>query len=103
MAKERAKMASQNGSSVADGVASHSNPSALTFEQALSDLELLVRKLEDGELDMDGALAAYEQGLARLKRCHALLAAAELKVEQVTGINADANAIAKPFDVDSAE
>lgn len=74
----------------------------LTFEQALGELELLVRRLEDGQLDMDGALAAYEQGLSRLKRCHALLAAAEQKVQQLAGVDAEGNAIIKPLDVESA-
>jgi exodeoxyribonuclease VII small subunit len=96
MAKER-NGSTKTSSPVADGVASHSE---LTFEQSLGELESLVRKLEDGQLDMDGALAAYEQGLARLKRCHSLLAAAEQKVQQLAGVDAEGNSIVKPFEVE---
>jgi exodeoxyribonuclease VII small subunit len=93
MAKERNGAAKSNGSA---GTAA----TDLTFEQSLGELETLVRKLEDGQLDMDEALAAYEQGLARLKRCHSLLPAAEQKVQQLAGVDADGNAIVKPFEVE---
>ena len=48
----------------------------LTFEQSLADLEKIVQELEDGELSMDDALASYEVGIGRLKRCYQLLDAA---------------------------
>jgi exodeoxyribonuclease VII small subunit len=94
MAKEK------NGTTKSNGLAAASTAGDLTFEQSLGELESLVRKLEDGQLDMDEALAAYEQGLARLKRCHSLLAAAEQKVQQLAGVDADGNAITKPFEVE---
>ena len=55
MAKER------NGTTKPNGLAAAGTASELTFEQSLGELESLVRKLEDGQLDMDEALAAYEQ------------------------------------------
>lgn len=94
MAKER------NGTTKPSGLAAAGTAGDLTFEQSLGELESLVRKLEDGQLDMDEALAAYEQGLARLKRCHSLLAAAEQKVQQLAGVDAEGNAIVKPFEVE---
>ena len=69
----------------------------LSFEQSLADLERIVRELEDGELSMDDALASYEVGIGRLKRCYQLLDAAEKKVEQLISVDADGNAKAKPF------
>jgi exodeoxyribonuclease VII small subunit len=95
MAKEKNGTAKSNGSAAASAATTD-----LTFEQSLGELEQLVRKLEDGQLDMDESLAAYEQGLARLKRCHALLAAAEQKVQQLAGVDADGKAIVKPFEVE---
>jgi exodeoxyribonuclease VII small subunit len=94
MAKEKNGAAKSSGAAAADAAVD------LTFEQSLGELEALVRKLEDGQLDMDEALAAYEQGLARLKRCHSLLAAAEQKVQQLAGVDAEGNAIVKPFEVE---
>ena len=64
----------------------------LTFEQSLADLEKIVQELEDGELSMDDALASYEVGIGRLKRCYQLLDAAEKKVEQLISVDADGNA-----------
>ena len=72
-------------------------PDTLTFEQSLADLEKIVQELEDGELSMDDALASYEVGIGRLKRCYQLLDAAEKKVEQLISVGADGNAKSKPF------
>lgn len=46
------------------------DPPPLTFEEALERLETIVQQLEDGELGLDGALAAYEEGVGHLKRCY---------------------------------
>ena len=37
---------------------------AMTFEQALTALEEIVRNLEEGEIDLDGAIEAYARGAA---------------------------------------
>ena len=70
---------------------------SLSFEQSLADLEQIVRELEEGELTMDDALASYEAGIGRLKRCYQLLDAAEKKVELLIGVDADGNAKVRPF------
>lgn len=69
----------------------------LSFEQSLADLEKIVQELEDGELSMEDALASYEVGIGRLKRCYQLLDAAEKKVEQLISVDADGNAKTKSF------
>lgn len=69
----------------------------LTFEQSLEQLEVIVQQLEDGDLDMDAALAAYEKGLSRLKRCYHLLDTAEQKVQQLAGLDKDGNPLTEPF------
>lgn len=72
-------------------------PDALSFEQSLADLEKIVRELEEGELTMDDALASYEVGIGRLKRCYQLLDAAEKKVEMLIDVDDQGNAQTKAF------
>lgn len=69
---------------------------APSFEQALEQLEGLVEQLETGDLSLDGALQAYEQGVALQRRCHGLLAEAEQKVEILT--RNSPSAALEPFD-----
>lgn len=49
----------------------------------LKALELIVRRLESEDLDLDTALALFEEGVQRLRRSREQLQAAELKVVQV--------------------
>lgn len=55
----------------------------VTFEQQMRELEELVGQLEHGELSLDDALKAFEQGTKLVNACKAQLAQAEMKVEQV--------------------
>lgn len=50
---------------------------------ALDRLEEIVRRLEADELDLDAALALFEEGVARLRDARDRLDAAELKVRAV--------------------
>jgi exodeoxyribonuclease VII small subunit len=56
---------------------------ALSFEQALAELEKIVGQLESGQAPLEESIALYERG-ARLKaHCEARLEAARLKVEKI--------------------
>ncbi len=55
----------------------------LTFEQAVKELEDIVRKLESGQIDLENAINFYERGNALRIHCEAKLAQAKLKVEQI--------------------
>ncbi len=56
---------------------------SLGFEQAMAELEGIVRRLEQGDADLESAIALYERG-ARLRRhCEAKLKAAEARVEKI--------------------
>ncbi len=79
----------------------NNSPAELSFEQSLAQLQTLVGQLEDGELPMDAALAAYEQGIGHLKRCYHLLEAAEQKVQMLAGVDADGNPVTQEFTDDS--
>lgn len=55
----------------------------MSFEEALAELETIVRQLEQGDVELDQSIAIYERGAALKKHCEARLKAAELKVEQI--------------------
>ncbi len=48
-----------------------------TFEQALEKLEVLVRELENGEIELNDAVTKYNEGMKLSKYCHDLLKDAE--------------------------
>ena len=50
------------------------------FEDALARLEQLVGLLEDGELDLEGSLANFEEGVKLVRLCSDRLKAAELRI-----------------------
>jgi exodeoxyribonuclease VII small subunit len=54
-----------------------------SFRQALERLEAVVRELERNDVDLDRALALFEQGVRELRDARALLEEAELRVRKV--------------------
>jgi exodeoxyribonuclease VII small subunit len=69
----------------------------LTFEQALEELERIVRVLEDGQTSLEDALTRYEAGVGLLKRCYAQLSEAEQRILQVTGVDESGKPLTQPF------
>lgn len=57
---------------------------ALSFEEALKQLEDLVRQLEKGESRLDDAIQAYERGANLKRHCEAKLAEARMKVDKIS-------------------
>lgn len=57
--------------------------SALSFEDALSELEQIVRGLEGGQQKLEDAIKAYERGAALRKHCEAKLTEAEARVAAI--------------------
>lgn len=55
----------------------------LGFEEALAELEKLVRQLEDGKAKLDDAIASYERGALLKRHCEAKLREAQAKIEQI--------------------
>ena len=51
------------------------------FESAISELEKIVKQLEDGDLPLDKSLALFERGVTLSRFCHARLEEAERRVE----------------------
>lgn len=59
------------------------HPTGPSLAEELARLEQIVRRLEAEELDLDAALALFEEGVTRLRAARVRLADAELKVKQV--------------------
>jgi exodeoxyribonuclease VII small subunit len=57
----------------------------LNLEQRLRRLEEIVGKLESEDLELDQALALFEEGVVHVREAESALAAAELRVEEVLG------------------
>ncbi|MBU1288780.1 MAG: exodeoxyribonuclease VII small subunit [Alphaproteobacteria bacterium] len=55
----------------------------MSFEEALSELEGIVKQLEAGEVELEKSIAIYERGAALKAHCESRLKSAELKVEQI--------------------
>ena len=51
------------------------------FEEALTELESLVERLERGDLPLDEALKTFERGVELTRHCQSSLKAAQQKVE----------------------
>jgi exodeoxyribonuclease VII small subunit len=57
---------------------------ALSFEDALAELEKIVRNLEDGKTRLDESVIAYERGAALKRHCENKLREAHLTVEKIS-------------------
>ena len=55
------------------------------FEEAMKELERIVKDLESGQVKLDEAVKAYERGAALKRHCETKLAEARMKVEKITG------------------
>jgi len=61
----------------------------LTFEDALAELERIVRALDAGQSSLEASLRDYEKGIQLLRHCHATLQNAERRIEVLKGVNPD--------------
>ena len=55
----------------------------LTFEVALRELEGIVARLEQGQVELDDSIALYERGQVLKSHCEAKLKAAEGRLEKI--------------------
>jgi exodeoxyribonuclease VII small subunit len=58
---------------------------SLTFEQAMDELDRLVRGMEAGDLSLDETIAAYRRGAELARYCQSRLANAEQEIRQLEG------------------
>ena len=78
----------------------------LSFEDALSELEKIVRRLEEGKTSgrivhgkLDDAIKAYERGSFLKRHCEAKLHEAQVRVEKIV-LGPDGATDVEPLDVD---
>ena len=57
--------------------------SSLSFEDALGELERIVRGLEGGQQKLEDAISSYERGTALRRHCEAKLGEAEARVQAI--------------------
>ncbi len=59
----------------------------LSFEDALGELETIVRNLETGNAPLEKSIEGYERGIALKKHCETKLQEAQAKIEKITMSN----------------
>jgi exodeoxyribonuclease VII small subunit len=69
-----------------------SKPEAMTYEQAIAELEALIEQIESGELGLEEALAARKRGSLLVQRCRGILEQAEQELEKIEVDDSDAGA-----------
>jgi exodeoxyribonuclease VII small subunit len=62
----------------------HSDIKAMSFEQALKELETIVERLEKGDVELEASILIYERGEALKTHCDGLLRKAEARVEKIS-------------------
>ena len=54
------------------------------FEESLKQLEEIVNKMEQGQLNLEQSLGAFEQGVQLTRQCQSTLKQAEQRVAKLT-------------------
>ena len=70
--------------------------SSLSFEDALAELERIVKGLEGGQQKLEDAISAYERGAVLRQHCEAKLAEAEARVQAIVQ-RADGSLATRPL------
>jgi len=71
----------------------------LSFEDALKELEEIVRALESGKGKLEDAIKSYERGAALKAHCEKKLAEASARIEKIA-LGADGSVRAEPAKFD---
>ena len=71
----------------------------LSFEDALEQLEAIVRTLEGGEARLDDAIGAYERGIALKTHCETKLSEAKARIEKISFQGSEPAGV-EPADID---
>ncbi len=72
----------------------------LSFEEALGELEHIVRGLETGESPLEESITAYERGIKLKTHCEQKLRNAQAKIEKISIAN-DGTVQTQPLDQES--
>ncbi|HVC54182.1 MAG TPA: exodeoxyribonuclease VII small subunit [Stellaceae bacterium] len=72
---------------------------AMSFEDALAELEQIVRRLEGGQVRLDDAIQSYERGTQLKRHCERKLSEAQQRVDRIV-IAPDGAVSAEPAKLD---
>ena len=68
----------------------------MSFEEALTELESIVKSLENGDVALEDSIKSYERGIVLKKHCEGKLKEAQEKIEKIS-INEDGEVSTEPF------
>ena len=71
----------------------------MSFEDALAELEQIVRRLEAGQVKLDEAIHSYERGAQLKRHCEQKLNEAQQRVDRIV-IGSDGAVSAEPVKLD---
>jgi exodeoxyribonuclease VII small subunit len=72
---------------------------AMSFEDALAELEQIVRRLEGGQVKLDDAILSYERGAQLKRHCERKLTEAQQRVDRIV-IGSDGAPASTPAKLD---
>ena len=72
---------------------------AMSFEEALMELEKLVRQLEEGKTRLDDSITTYERGMALKRHCETKLREAQAKIDRIA-IASDGTVTTQPANIE---
>jgi exodeoxyribonuclease VII small subunit len=72
---------------------------AMSFEDALAELEGIVRRLEGGQVKLDDAIQSYERGAQLKRHCEKKLNEAQQRVDRIV-IGPDGAVAVEPAKLD---
>ena len=55
----------------------------IDFESSLKELEKIVEKLEDDDINLEDSVKSFEKGMILVKECQKKLQSAELKIKKL--------------------
>lgn len=64
-------------------MADHADIETMSFEDALAELEAIVRRLEAGQGNLDESIQAYERGAKLKEHCERRLREATMRIEAI--------------------
>ena len=75
--------------------------SKMSFEEALEELESIVRDLESGNSKLDESIDAYERGAALQKHCEEKLRSAQTRVDKIS-LGREGQPVIQPSEIETS-
>jgi exodeoxyribonuclease VII small subunit len=72
---------------------------SMSFEDALRELEQIVRQLEEGKAKLDDAIGFYERGTLLKRHCEEKLRLAQQRIDKIV-VSPDGQVTAEPARID---